>query len=66
MEDEYFVALVAEELTAAMARFEVKRLARNAQPGQSDQRRDQRCGGVGTSTIAANLAGVLPKPINTV
>lgn len=61
--DEYLdAALVAEELTAAMARFEVKRRARgNGAAGGKVISAIGASGGVGTSTIAANLAGVLAK-----
>ena len=61
--DEYLdAALVAGELTAAMARFEAKRRARgNGAAGGKVISAIGASGGVGTSTIAANIAGVLAK-----
>jgi pilus assembly protein CpaE len=61
--DEYLdVALVVGELTSAMARFETKRRARGGgSQGGKVISVIGASGGVGTSTIAANIAGVLAK-----
>ena len=61
--DEYLdVTHVVGELTSAMARFEAKRLARGSgSTGGKVISVIGASGGVGTSTIAANIAGVLAK-----